>query len=75
MAKPTVATWKHRITKEAAREYKVKPDTVRIVPRDTKRPIYATWQLLQPILCPVNNKFYRVYWVRTNEQFMNGIRR
>ncbi len=73
MPKQTVATWKRRMAREAAREYKILPAAIRIVPRDSKRPISATWKLLQPLLCPVNAKYYRVYWVRTKEQFMQGV--
>lgn len=68
MAK-SLTTWKKRLIKQAAIEYKLKAATIRIVARDSTLPIYATWEMLQPVLCPINNKHYHLYWVRTNEQF------
>ena len=75
-ANQSVADWKHQITKQAAKEYEVPEKAIRVVPKDSRRPVYATWKLLQPLLCPINEKVYRVYWVRTHKEFMNsGVRK
>ena len=60
MPKPTVATWKRRVIRDTAKEYQVKAEALLLLPQDSKRPVSATWRLLQPILCPVNQKHYRV---------------
>lgn len=72
MAKRTVAQWKKIEQKKLAKKLKVKLETIRIVPFDTKRGIKVLWQFVDSTYCSINHKIYRIYWVQTEEQFMKG---